>query len=703
MAVDHDSSAGLGTTHLGTSASTPIDSSNIGFQLLKKQGWKEGTGLGVSQQGDLTAIEEAALARNREAVKILFPLSKPIESYPEWSVNGIMEYCHSEKAKTEATHYDPTNPTWTSKQSLCNVHANRCVLALYDVERFLRVKLHMPGPHPGDADAAACISKNFVIATYALMLFPQDATLSGVFRLCVFDYFVWLYMLSSPEEITDRIPSSFLISCWVGVIVLFHGPHLNGIALLIHCLSLSLLLFRHSSGANARVACPLTSEPGVSIIDAGASGDLKQLKAIRNKVDDIRESRKICDEYSDFTTGWNVLHYVVEIGNFEICKFLIRTVKVYIDALNYNDSGDTPLAKAVKGEHVKIVEFLVKHGAEISLPNIEGFTPLHYAVLKDNMELMELLLRKDALVDVDSVDGTPLQIAVSCGNVQAVKYILSRGAWPSLFCAFADTPLVCAVKSHSFECLELLLEAGADPNLFFSGISPLGVAAKEGDTKFLKRLLKAKADPDADLFKPIEDAAMVRNREAVEILFPVTKRLTVYPNWTVDDIIEYIHSGEFKTLREQKLINRLAELDFGGMRDVSNKQYTNAVLQYRMASLLEPSNPTWISKRSLWEARGLNNTGTCMTALFDAQECIRLKPDFPVPRPHPHPHPHPHHGSDIAAAANELFKKYLMAGLVFALDPYNEEILRAFRLTLFNYFAWLSQVSSADVILSFSL
>ena len=41
------------------------------------------------------------------------------------------------------------------------------------------------------------------------------------------------------------------------------------------------------------------------------------------------------------------------------------------------------------------------------------------------------------------------------------------------------------------------LQAGADPNLFFSGISPLGVAAIEGDTKFLKRLLKAKADPDA--------------------------------------------------------------------------------------------------------------------------------------------------------------------------------------------------------------
>ncbi|ERN10230.1 G patch domain and ankyrin repeat-containing protein 1 homolog [Amborella trichopoda] len=34
-----------------------IDSSNIGFQLLKKCGWKEGTGLGTSEQGRLEPVE----------------------------------------------------------------------------------------------------------------------------------------------------------------------------------------------------------------------------------------------------------------------------------------------------------------------------------------------------------------------------------------------------------------------------------------------------------------------------------------------------------------------------------------------------------------------------------------------------------------------------------------------------------------------
>ncbi|PKU84023.1 G patch domain and ankyrin repeat-containing protein 1 homolog [Dendrobium catenatum] len=36
---------------------SPLDSSNIGFQLLRKSGWKEGTGLGASEQGRLEPIQ----------------------------------------------------------------------------------------------------------------------------------------------------------------------------------------------------------------------------------------------------------------------------------------------------------------------------------------------------------------------------------------------------------------------------------------------------------------------------------------------------------------------------------------------------------------------------------------------------------------------------------------------------------------------
>ncbi|XP_073112681.1 uncharacterized protein [Elaeis guineensis] len=46
----------MGDEELGSS-SRAIDSSNVGFQLLKKCGWKEGTGLGASEQGRLEPLQ----------------------------------------------------------------------------------------------------------------------------------------------------------------------------------------------------------------------------------------------------------------------------------------------------------------------------------------------------------------------------------------------------------------------------------------------------------------------------------------------------------------------------------------------------------------------------------------------------------------------------------------------------------------------
>ncbi|KAI3453244.1 hypothetical protein Pfo_009907 [Paulownia fortunei] len=70
MAVDEGFSVGLGmstASNMGSSASTPIDSSNIGFQLLKKHGWKEGTGLGVSEQGRLEPVQ-AFIKKNKRGL-----------------------------------------------------------------------------------------------------------------------------------------------------------------------------------------------------------------------------------------------------------------------------------------------------------------------------------------------------------------------------------------------------------------------------------------------------------------------------------------------------------------------------------------------------------------------------------------------------------------------------------------------------------
>ncbi|KAK2635150.1 hypothetical protein Ddye_029942 [Dipteronia dyeriana] len=62
-------------------SSTAIDSSNIGFKLLKKHGWKEGTGLGICEQGRLEPIR-TCLKNNKRglgAEKVKKKVPKPLE------------------------------------------------------------------------------------------------------------------------------------------------------------------------------------------------------------------------------------------------------------------------------------------------------------------------------------------------------------------------------------------------------------------------------------------------------------------------------------------------------------------------------------------------------------------------------------------------------------------------------------------------
>ncbi|KAL3502364.1 hypothetical protein ACH5RR_036813 [Cinchona calisaya] len=74
-----------------TSSSVAIDSSNIGFQLLKKHGWKEGTGLGISEQGRLEPVEAYVKQNKRglgaEKVKRAKEKSKNPEKHSDKNEN----------------------------------------------------------------------------------------------------------------------------------------------------------------------------------------------------------------------------------------------------------------------------------------------------------------------------------------------------------------------------------------------------------------------------------------------------------------------------------------------------------------------------------------------------------------------------------------------------------------------------------------
>ncbi|XP_062159769.1 eukaryotic translation initiation factor 4G-like isoform X2 [Alnus glutinosa] len=67
MAMGEESSSYSSYSSSSSNNASAIDSSNIGFQLLKKNGWKEGTGLGASEQGRLEPVQ-TYLKNNRRGL-----------------------------------------------------------------------------------------------------------------------------------------------------------------------------------------------------------------------------------------------------------------------------------------------------------------------------------------------------------------------------------------------------------------------------------------------------------------------------------------------------------------------------------------------------------------------------------------------------------------------------------------------------------
>ncbi|XP_019717060.1 relA-associated inhibitor isoform X2 [Hippocampus comes] len=75
-----------------------------------------------------------------------------------------------------------------------------------------------------------------------------------------------------------------------------------------------------------------------------------------------------------------------------------RAVQEMPDPSQPNDEGITALHNAICGGHYKVVDFLVRIGANVSAPDSHGWTPLHCAASCNDRPLCEFLVRNGAAV-----------------------------------------------------------------------------------------------------------------------------------------------------------------------------------------------------------------------------------------------------------------------------------------------------------------
>nr|XP_045088185.1 alpha-latrotoxin-Lt1a-like [Aegilops tauschii subsp. strangulata] len=320
-------------------------------------------------------------------------------------------------------------------------------------------------------------------------------------------------------------------------------------------------------------------------------------------------------------------------------------------------TGRTPLFFAIVCYHAGTAKYLLHHGANPNIFNINGLSPLHKAAVSGTCESVKQLIAKGAYIDpvayIDQVDfcGTPLHCAATKGHDDIMKILLDHNADCNKL-VNGKTPLIAAIDATSRNCMVLLIEVlyprlslvkffNFDESSFYAGADRMGAltyamenlhSEKLVSTDFVNYIME---DVAANRFVPDDDEPESRSKTKAE---------------------------GFK---------KLADCSF------KQEDYLSAAKSYTVAIRFNPKIATLYSNRSLCWLR----MGESDKAPLDAYKCRKLRSDWPK-------------AYYRQGAALMLLKDYKGAREHFSdglkLDPANTEMEHALRYPIFLtvFFIW---------------
>lgn len=159
-------------------------------------------------------------------------------------------------------------------------------------------------------------------------------------------------------------------------------------------------------------------------------------------------------------SGKNSLILACLHNNLEVVKVLIDN-GCNIESIE-PEKKQTCLSVASCYGFDKIVEYLIKHGANVNTNSYIGTTPLMLAASNDHLNIVKVLIKNNAEVNVQNETGSTCLIEASSKGFNCIlKYLIDKKASIDTANNFGETPLMLAVKNGHASTVKILLKKGA--------------------------------------------------------------------------------------------------------------------------------------------------------------------------------------------------------------------------------------------------
>jgi ankyrin repeat protein len=217
-------------------------------------------------------------------------------------------------------------------------------------------------------------------------------------------------------------------------------------------------------------------------------------------------------------SGVSAIMYSIGGGHYDTTKILIdngadinksiissEIKEEFIDGIELYKNGATLLIMAIQVGNVNILELLLSNGVDINKPDINGITPFIIAMKEKKFDIAYYLLLNhcdfvDHYIENDKKYHSLLMDSIQVSDIDLSLLLIKKGA---NILYIDETGISIALQASFLNLYDIIFELinrNADMNLVNKeGMSPLIVAASEGNLKTIQTLLQYSKNIDINI------------------------------------------------------------------------------------------------------------------------------------------------------------------------------------------------------------